>query len=476
MRLSDPKIQLIILGFICFCCPGMYNSQQGTGQFGLSSKDAEVGAHAGIALGCVFAFSSLFAGALFNIMGHRLLLILGGFSYVLYVGSYLAYNYIQSATFIVIASCLLGVGAGWLWTAQGAIMMGYPNESEKGKYFSMFWVIFNMGAILGNAIGAAIQWNDSAATGANTASYSAYMIIMTIGALLTIFLLPIDKVIRKDGTHVVKVKYSTPISELKSVLALFKDWRMLALTPMFWTSNWFYNYQFTSYNGSNFSVRTRGINSMTYWGAQVIASVLFGMFLDRVQWSRPTRARYGLILLTVVLLATYAGAFAFQTTFGPKDPIQEDGVWVRNPADFHNIDLVNNTSEFLGPYFLYFAFGVTDAMYQGFSYWLMGALTNDTNQAARFAGFYKFVQNLGTVLAPVVQTSTIGNVPSKGYNAEHATGKGMGELIVCAALIFIGVIGAFPVAFKAVQEHTVEENDDVVEGEKQETSIDDNKA
>ncbi|KAG0003853.1 hypothetical protein BGZ65_001307, partial [Modicella reniformis] len=108
MRLADPLTQVIILGFICFCCPGMFNALQGTGSYGLDPKDSDVGNSAGTALSLVFAFSSLFAGALFNIMGHRLLLILGGLSYVLYVGSFLAYFYIQSIVFVVISSCVLG--------------------------------------------------------------------------------------------------------------------------------------------------------------------------------------------------------------------------------------------------------------------------------------------------------------------------------------------------------------------------------
>src|SRR5690348_12982943 len=102
----------------------MFNALNGAGSYGLEPKDSDVGNKASTALSCMFAFSSLFAGALFNIFGHRVLLILGGLTYTLYVASYLAYHYVQSLVFVVIASCLLGIGAGWLWTAQGAVMMG----------------------------------------------------------------------------------------------------------------------------------------------------------------------------------------------------------------------------------------------------------------------------------------------------------------------------------------------------------------
>ncbi|KAF9909902.1 hypothetical protein BX616_011030 [Lobosporangium transversale] len=476
MRLSDPLTQIIIVGFICFCCPGMFNALQGTGTYGLEPKHSDVGNNAGTALSVVFAFSSLFAGALFNMFGHRLLLILGGLTYVLYVGSFLAYHYIESIVFVVIASCLLGIGAGWLWCAQGAVMMGYPEEGQKGRYFSIFWAIFNCGGVLGNVIPLGVQWNDEKGGGASTGSYIGYMAVMTFGALISLLLLPASKVIRRDGSHVVRVRYSSPISELKSVLALFKDWRMLALIPMFFSSNWIYTYQFTAVNALNFTVRSRSMNSMFYWLAQIFASIFYGSFLDRAQWSRPTRARYGLILLTVFLAATWAGGIIFQTGFGPRSAKRdENDVWVKNPDDFYHIDLVNNTRDYIGPFFLYFAYGVVDSMYQGYSYWIMGALTNDTNQAARFAGFYKFVQNLGGVLAPVVQTSRIGNAPSDGSNALNAVGRGMGEIIVCIALVFLGILGAIPVAFKAVQERTIEEDDELV-GEKHELNYEEYKS
>ncbi|KAF9349288.1 hypothetical protein BGX26_012383 [Mortierella sp. AD094] len=473
VRLNDPLTQVIILGFVCFCIPGMFNSLSGSGSYGLDAKDSDVGNDAGQTFSIVFAISSLFAGAFFNAFGHRILLVCGGLMYVLYIGSFLAYHHIQSMTFVYVASVFLGLGAGWLWTAQGAIMMGYPEEGDKGRYFSVFWGIFNLGAVIGNFIPVGLAWNDPNSNGASDGSYYAYMVMMVIGAFLSILLLPASKVIRKDGSHVTPVKYSSPIIELKSLLILFKDWRMLVLFPMFFASNWFYTYQFT-YNSTNFTQRTRSLNSAIYWLAQIIASIMYGAFLDRPQWSRTTRARYGLVLLTVVLAAVWIGGLVNQRTFGPKSYIIDPatGNAVKNPADYHMIDAA--TSAYIGPFFLYFFFGFADAMYQGYSYWLMGALTNDPGQAGRFAGFYKFAQNLGAVFAPIVQKSTIGIAPTVGNHIMNATGRGMGEIIICIVLVFVGILGAFPVAFRAVKDHTVEEGDDVV-SEKQEAGFEDTK-
>ncbi|KAF9381337.1 hypothetical protein BGX21_002124, partial [Mortierella sp. AD011] len=152
VRITDPLAQIVILGFVCFCIPGMFNSLSGSGSYGLDPKESDVGNNANTTYSIVFAFSSLFAGTLFNIFGHRILLVIGGLTYVLYIGSFLAYHHIKSMTFVWISSVCLGLGAGWLWTAQGAIMMGYPEENDKGKYFSIFWGIFNLGAVIGNFI------------------------------------------------------------------------------------------------------------------------------------------------------------------------------------------------------------------------------------------------------------------------------------------------------------------------------------
>ncbi|KAG0286466.1 hypothetical protein BGZ98_005090, partial [Dissophora globulifera] len=76
-------------------------------------------------------------------------------------------------------------------------------------------------------------------------------------------------------------------------------------------------------------------------------------------------------------------------------------------------------------------------------------------------------------------TSRIGNGPSNGANALNAHGRGIGEIIIAVVLVFLGVICAIPVAFKAVKEHTIEEGDDVVAevtSEKEEAAFEDVKA
>ena len=59
--------------------------------------------------------------------------------------------------FVIFAGALLGISAALLWSAQGAIMMSYPLEKDKGKSFAIFWAIFQFGSFIGAIIALAIN-------------------------------------------------------------------------------------------------------------------------------------------------------------------------------------------------------------------------------------------------------------------------------------------------------------------------------
>lgn len=44
-------------------------------------------------------------------------------------------------------------------------------------------------------------------------------------------------------------------------------------------------------------------------------------------------------------------------------------------------------------------YGFLDAIWQTYTYWLMGALSNDPRKLAYFAGFYKSIQSAGAAVA-----------------------------------------------------------------------------
>lgn len=79
-----------------------------------------------------FAGVSFFAGTIHNKLGTKLTLFMGACGYSLYIASFLSYNHNKNEGFVVAAGAILGVCASMFWTAQGAVMLSYPLEQDKG--------------------------------------------------------------------------------------------------------------------------------------------------------------------------------------------------------------------------------------------------------------------------------------------------------------------------------------------------------
>lgn len=147
---ASPWTQLVLISFVCFMCPGMFNAVNGIGAGG--QVDAVVSDRQNTALNSVFSVVGFFAGSIVNRIGVRLTLGMSGIGYVLYIASFLCYNHTKNEGFVIFAGAFLGLCAGLLWSAQGAIMMSYPLEKDKGKFISWFWMIFNLGAVIGSLV------------------------------------------------------------------------------------------------------------------------------------------------------------------------------------------------------------------------------------------------------------------------------------------------------------------------------------
>jgi hypothetical protein len=82
-----------------------------------------------------------------------------------------------------------------------------------------------------------------------------------------------ESVQRKDGTMCKLAEPPTIASEVKGIVSVFTDPKMLSLVPLFLYTNWCYTYQFQEFNVGIFNTRTTGFNSFLYWGAQVLYSL-----------------------------------------------------------------------------------------------------------------------------------------------------------------------------------------------------------
>ncbi|PWN29801.1 hypothetical protein BDZ90DRAFT_216871 [Jaminaea rosea] len=421
---ANPYTQVSIIGLTAFCCPGMFNALSGMG--GGGQVDPQPADKANIALYSTFAVVSFFAGSIHNKLGTRLTLWLGSLGYVVYIAAFLSYNFNQNGGFIVFAGALLGVCASLFWSAQGAVMLSYPTEATKGRAIAIFWTIFNLGAVIGAAVAMGLSWNSPEGSSLGNGTYAAFVAITFIGGLISALLKNPATIVRADGSSVVVPKSTTWRFELVGLYRLLRtDTWILLLFPAFFATNFFYTWQFNVYNARLFTLRTRALNSLLYWLAQIVGSVMLTLVVDRRSLARKMRAWIGWFITLAIVFAVWGGSYAEQLKFSRNEVIER-------------IDVMQS-SAYVGLCFLYLFSGIMDSIFQCFTYWLIGALSDDLSKLAIMAGLYKSLQSAGAATA---------------FGLDHAEQPFMVILGVSWALCAVGLLLAVPVIALRVTEHT----------------------
>ncbi|KAK4570326.1 hypothetical protein LTR86_002406 [Recurvomyces mirabilis] len=440
---ASPESQLVLVAFVCFLCPGMFNALGGLGGGGQLNAHAADGSNT--ALNATFAIVAFFAGTITNKLGIRLSLSFGGIGYCIYVASYLSYNHTQNYGFMIFAGVLLGACAGILWAAQGAIMMSYPPEADKGKYIMVFWGIFNLGGVIGSLVPLGENIHVASNSTVTDGTYVGFLVLTFLGACLAWSLCDAKKVVRSDGSRVILMQHPSWKSEFLGLWETLRSdpWIML-LWPMFFASNWFYTYHFSDVNLAQFNTRTRALNNTLYWSSQIFGAATFGLALDSKRFSRPMRAKIAWVALFVITMAIWGGGYAFQKGYtremvAAKTYVKMD--WT--------------TKGYVGPMFLYMFYGFYDAAWQTCIYWFMGAMTNNSRKLANYAGFYKGIQSAGAAI--IWRLDGIPNAPS--YMALFGSCWGLlaGGLLIAAPVMLLRITETVPV------EEDVKFSDETVE-------------
>lgn len=292
----------------------------------------------------------------------------------------------------MVAGGILGVCAALLWTAAGQIMMSYPQEKDKGRSFSLFWSVFSMGGVIGAVIAIGVQVASGGThKNASTAVYIVFLVLMLTAILTAWLVLPPNYVVRADGT-LVDLEDSVPVGvEIRAFAKQFTDWRMLALFPMFFASNYFYAYQ-GSVVAFMFNARTRALSSFVTNLGAVIGANAIGFLLDYLPYNRRKRTVIGwAVTLVCICIVWGAGGISFQEKY------KEQFVRDKSKASAMAWDWADKESR--TALLLMFAYYFCDSLFQGLAYYIMSTLTNDPFKLARMTGYYKGVQSAGAAVS-----------------------------------------------------------------------------
>ncbi|KAL2820308.1 major facilitator superfamily domain-containing protein [Aspergillus granulosus] len=402
-RYNSPFWQVVIVSFVAFGCPGMYNALSGIGGGGQLDTTTQAKGH--IALASVSAAGNIFVAPIVNnMLGPKWTIFIGGLPYVLYAGSLLAFTHIHNQGFVVGASAILGIGASLLWISQGSIMTGYPLPQQQGRMIGVFWIIFNLGGFLGSMISFGLNFHSASGT-VSDSTYIAFMCIMAGGCCCALGLLNPYNVIREDRSRAAVAKKPSVWGEFVQLVKVIKDWRVVSLIPFWMAANYAYNYQQNSYNAKLFNIRTRSFNGGMYWLAQMVSSYIFGLFLDNKYMNRRQRGLWGFVITAIISMVVWAGGLAAQLRRSPTS----------NYYALGEMDLIDSGAKYAGPFVLYFAYGAFDAVWQTLVYWTIGYLSHESpEQAARYVGAFKCMEAVGSAIASKV------NSDKTNYNVEFA--------------------------------------------------------
>ena len=199
------------------------------------------------------------------------------------------------------------------------------------------------------------------------------MVLTLVGAALAWTLVDAKDVIRDDGSKVIVMKHPSWSSEIMGLWECFlTDPYILALFPMFLSSNWFYAYHFTEINGAYFNTRTRALNGVVYYSMQIVGAYVFGFALDFGGVRRTTRAKIAWAALFALIMIVWGCGYKFQTTYTREwaSAIKpgtggETGI----PEEFLHKKKDWSDPGFAGPFVLYMFYGFADAAWQTCVYW-----------------------------------------------------------------------------------------------------------
>ncbi|KAF9234668.1 hypothetical protein BU15DRAFT_89902 [Melanogaster broomeanus] len=427
-----PITQIIMLGFVCFLCPGMFNALTGLGGGGqigtATSANSTCATLCYVCILCIFFRTYSPPSTVNNKIGAKWTLFLGTFGYALYVGSYLAINIHSNAgNFVVGAGAVLGVTAAFLWTAQGSIMLSYATEAQKGTFIGIFWAIFNLGAV------------NFHSTVLGNGTYVGFLVLTLIGVIIPLLMADPNKMLRTDGTKVVTPRHPSWKSEIYNLwVAVISDPMILLLFPMFFASNYFYTWQFNDYNSALFNIRARSLNNLMYWLSQIIGSIMIGVVLDNSRFRRRVRAFAGWSILLVMVFVVHIWAYYYQRTY-TRESI---------PDDAQKMDIYD--SAYPVHVWLMIFYGLLDAMWQTTCFWLIGAMSNDSNKLAIYAGFYHSIQSAGA--------AGVWRMDAEGFPLMvllPSPPSYMNIFISTWCLVAVGLVLAFPMIYSRVRDTTV---------------------
>lgn len=299
---------------------------------------------------------------------------------------------------VIAAGCILGIGAGLLWTGQGRLILDYSTPHDRGTLFAIFWALYRMASVLGGFLSFAyfsVPGND--ASSGSFGLYVIFLILVCGGALMTLTLKAADDCLddSSDSTgHAAPSMVSRPeagsmLDELRATGQAFRNRTLLMLSLMFWASGGNEPYILSGFTDRSFDKRTTGMEMVWYFTSSILGVLMTGTMLDR--FTRRHQERSGAIIVLMLASLVHVAGFALAAV------VETSAYW--------NKQYSLQDANVIVPSIVFILWGWSDAMINSFLYWIIGIRFPSGPARARAIGFFKLLNSaahiVGYAILPV---------------------------------------------------------------------------
>ncbi|KAL4897071.1 major facilitator superfamily domain-containing protein [Aspergillus ambiguus] len=379
--------QIIIVGLVAFCEPGIWTALNNLGAGGNAKPFLNNAANA-LTYG-LMSIGCFLAGGVTNKLTAKWTLFIGAAFYTPYAAGLYCNNRYGNEWFLLLGAALCGIGASLLWASEAAIAVGYPEEEKRGRYVGIWMGIRQMGPLVGGAISLALNIKTTHVGKVTYTTYLGLVAISSLGAPFALLLSQPQNVIRSNGSKIPYMKKTSVVIEARAIWKQLTNKYMLLLIPVFLAGQFGTTYQ-GNYLTTYFTVRSRALASFLTAVVGAMANLVTGAILDLKYFSRQARSKAVYIFILAFLTAAWIWNAIVQAKLSR----------MAEPPAFDLGD---------GPFFnsaftVYMFFKFFYEVLQTYIYWLMAEIkgARGDGDIARTTGILRSWESIGSTIAYAV--------------------------------------------------------------------------
>ncbi|OCF39058.1 hypothetical protein I317_07128 [Kwoniella heveanensis CBS 569] len=391
-RYRSVAFQMVIMALLAFSGPSMSNAISNLGGGGLATPYTANTASA--TQYSVSAFIAMLGGPIVGTLGIPLCCIIGGIGFPLSGSGFYVNSKYGIQWYLIFAKAMYGITSAFLYVAEAAAMISYPEEHRRGFYISVWVGMRNVGSIIGGAISFGLNIARNGAGGVSVNTYLVFLGFECLGVPAALLLSPTRKVIRDDGFGVPILPKKSWRRELKLLWEHHKQRRTLMLIPVF-ALTYFGDGVWGTYMSLHFSVRSRALSTLICSLAAVFVNLAFGKILDTKKWGPRRKAIIAFWVFTIPGLAMLIWVMINLHWFGTQ------------PVSLR-LDYAAHPGRWVACWFPNLIYATMSWTSQTLVYWVLGQFASDVTTNARTGGVFRSWETVGQAVSYGIN-SHVGN-------------------------------------------------------------------